>query len=205
MVISHFQETTGDTHHQDGFAIFFCDQHELQSLETSAYVDTCNRALLQQLCGSLDGSRREVMSLWQELDAIEFGETKPTSDTWLHLLLRAAGLLPRITLIIDALDRVSDRVLSELFETIQLLASVSGSVLKVFLASRDNLQVRRFVKAHATAYELNLEHWTPGFGSAEEHSALPHRYFDILSVVKSMWPELTPEARRSLTLKSEGV
>jgi hypothetical protein len=86
---------------------------------------------------------KKLRALWREttLRALDFG-----FEACREQLLESVNLYPRTTLVLDALDECDPGSRNRLVEMIKLLLSSSKSLLRVFISSRPNADIRdRFI------------------------------------------------------------
>ncbi|KAI0474545.1 hypothetical protein F4859DRAFT_514397 [Xylaria cf. heliscus] len=142
-VIDHGRALIENSPDQEGFAFFYCDRNEeqrrkplsiLQSyvrqLSTTLKNPECIRKQLQDFCRSArtNGSDLGV-------------------DNCKEQLLESVNLYSRTTIVLDALDECEINSRLQILETIEYLVSRSRNVLKVFISSRPDRDIRdRFLK-----------------------------------------------------------
>jgi hypothetical protein len=139
--------------------------------------------------------RKKLRALWREttLRGSDFG-----FDACREQLLESVNLYPRTTLVLDALDECDPGSRDRLVEMIELLLSSSKSLLRVFISSRPDADIRdRFlsrpnIEIQATDNQEDIKKFV-------NEEIVKHRRWNKISA------QLREDVVKTLLARSEGM
>lgn len=117
-------------------AFFYCNRNEPQRRDPTAIIQT----ILKQLSVALPGLPKPVV---EEYDKRVNHSSAPLGFQECHgLLVSLLEIFPQTTIIIDALDESNPVERSRLLEVLTTIMHSSNSVVKIFISSRDDIDIK---------------------------------------------------------------
>ena len=113
----------------------YCDYSQADTLETTNILGT----IIKQLLGKTDIPGE----LEQKIDrCYKDGVSGPSFEQLDDILVSAVALFSKVYIVLDGLDECSRQERKEVLSTLQKLGELE-TVIKVFIASRDEIDIRR--------------------------------------------------------------
>ncbi|KAE8440485.1 hypothetical protein EG329_007429 [Mollisiaceae sp. DMI_Dod_QoI] len=197
-VIDHIQGRLESSPNQEGnpegFAFFYCNRNEEERRKPLSVLRSYTRQL-SITAGHLGEMHKKLRDLWREtiLTGSDFG-----FNACREQLLESVNLYPRTTLILDALDECDPDSRDRLVEIIELLLSSSKSLLRVFISSRPDADIRdRFlsrpnIKIQATNNQDDIKKFV-------NEEIVKHRRWNKISA------QLRDDVVKTILARSEGM
>lgn len=205
-VVDSFQQQIANEEGPPSLALFYCDRLSKAHEETSTPL---LQSLIRQVTTSGTRESREIAASLGYRD----GDNEVpdlTVETYTEALLKAVELHHTPWIALDGLDRLKQRVLRSVLDTLSVLLRQSFRSLKLFISSRDRAAIRELYKAsQSIAWHINLPRWDiENFAKPLESTTEPsdpQTYYDIEKYVRNKWPEILPDAASQLARQTEGV
>lgn len=115
--------------------------------------------------------------------------SEPSSDTCTEWLLWAVNCYATATIILDGLDMLEHQALQRLMATLAYTLNWCSSTLKIFISSRNGVDMTMLQGTSILSYTITLGHWQLGRNFYDDDSKL---YSDMYKVVGEEWPDLPP-------------
>lgn len=128
-----------DSH--EGFAYFYCNRNETERQDP----DCVFRAILRQLACTKTGELyAPVIDYYKALknDGFASGDLGIRDSTNLIIQL-LKEVYPKTTIVIDALDECDPKARENLFEALQNITSLAPDLVKIFVSSRDDDDIKQ--------------------------------------------------------------
>lgn len=128
----------GSSPDREGFAFFYCNWNEEERRNPLSVLRSYFRQL-STAAGHSGEMRKKLRDLWREsrLRGSDLG-----FEACREQLLESVNICQRTTLVLDALDECDPGSRNRLVETIEFLLSNSKSLLRVFITSRPDADIR---------------------------------------------------------------
>ncbi|KAH8698504.1 ankyrin repeat-containing domain protein [Talaromyces proteolyticus] len=183
-VIDHVQGLLDNSPKKnEGFAFFYCNRNETERREPLSVLQSYARQLSTP-SGNLNGVPKRLYSLYwnmkQKGSDLGFKSCKDE-------LLELTNIYESTTLVLDALDECELDSRSQLIETIEFLTTNSKSLIRVFISSRPDRDIKnRFVDK-------------PNIEIQATHNAEDIRKFVNGEIVKhGNWAEMSPALQEDI-------
>ncbi|KAM5354438.1 hypothetical protein ACJ41O_001087 [Fusarium nematophilum] len=146
-VIDHYQFDPSNpgqstAQHDEGFAFFYCDRSDLARRKLHSIL----RSYIRQLSVTPrhpESIHQAPYNLYEKGGNIQAGIT---ADDCKKMLVEIVNTYPRTTLVLDALDECDEETRQDLIGVFGYLIDHSERVLKIFIASRPEHDIREHMK-----------------------------------------------------------
>ena len=143
-----------DVHGSENLAYFYCMRNPAEP--ERARGEAILASIVRQLASAGPGEPILPPVLDEYQDAIdgivEFGDMAWTMEELERLLLNLSGNYPTVTVVLDALDEVDQSDRQDLLDVLGRLVRESPNIVKIFISSRDNLDIALYLKGSPNVY-----------------------------------------------------
>ncbi|KAK0616623.1 hypothetical protein B0T14DRAFT_250364 [Immersiella caudata] len=191
-IVDHIQSRPQSSVTRDGFAYFYCKRNEKDREDHLSIL----RSYVRQLSTSLGKPgyiRKQLGHVRRE--ARRKGWSGLSLQSCQDQLLESVDVYATTTLVLDALDECDPTALDQFITTIEGLLSQTSNILRVFIASRPDAEIRRQFSSRP-----NIEI------QAKDNKADIQKFLDKSVVKKESWPPLLPGVIKDALLQhSDGM
>ncbi|KAF2993176.1 hypothetical protein E8E13_000879 [Curvularia kusanoi] len=138
------------TKHDEGFAFFYCSSSD-QSRRTVHEIFRSYVRQLSEVSSCPERAHKASYALFQNKDQIQRAIDLSTCEAVLQEIIND---YPRTTLVLDALDECDKDTRREFMKTLERLVSNSKRVLKIFIASRPEADIEKYLNSFQGRREL---------------------------------------------------
>jgi Cdc6-like AAA superfamily ATPase len=138
-IVDHTQSLLKASPNHEGFAFFYCNRNEKERRDPLSVLQSYVRQLSTPARNPED-IRAKLRTLYDQtrLD----GGSDLSFDVCKEQLLESVNLYPKTTLVLDALDECELSSRGKLINAVEFLLSKSKNILKVFISSRPDGDIR---------------------------------------------------------------
>ncbi|RGP73564.1 ankyrin repeat [Fusarium longipes] len=185
--------------HDEGFGFFYCYRSDPSRRTTVSILRSYIRQL-SEVPGRPGCVHRASVELWKSGQNIQNDLTiTKCKDT----LMEFINGYPRVTLVLDALDECEDETKRELAELFQDLMRNSRGILKIFIASRKELDIEGYLEPFQDHRSLVYISTSDNAGDIERF--ITNEMTKVAPQWKSISDETKLRVKSTLVTKSDGM
>lgn len=124
----------------EALAYFYCSRNEAGRQNPTIVLSSFVRQL--SVPHQKDSMQRPIVELYEEKKIKGFASGNLTHEESEGALLQLSENYPQITLVLDALDECDKSTRDQLMDTLETLISQSPNLVKIFIASRPDLDIK---------------------------------------------------------------
>lgn len=185
--------------HDEGFGFFYCYRSDPSRRNTESILRSYIRQL-SEVPRRSENIHQASLDLYNSGKKVQHGlNLAQCMDT----LARFINSYPRVTLVLDTLDECDDDTKRELIKLFQNLVETSKGMLKIFIASRKEVDIENYLESFHV--RRSLTHLTTSDNTGDIERFISHEINESGPPWKSITEETKLLAKDTLVKKSDGM